>query len=103
MANGYRNSGGKTQGDDDSFNTFFNESVAGKYVPRSVFVDLEPTVIGKFCPFKTVSVCCCCCCLLLWFVCLFACNVVINLNIFVFPVRVLDKERLFSSVRPYRA
>lgn len=40
--------GGVTQGDDDSFNTFFNESVAGKYVPRSIFVDLEPTVIGKW-------------------------------------------------------
>ena len=39
---------GLTEGEDDSFNTFFNESVAGKYVPRSIFVDLEPTVVGKF-------------------------------------------------------
>jgi len=32
---------------DDSFNTFFSETGAGKHVPRAVFVDLEPTVIGK--------------------------------------------------------
>jgi tubulin alpha len=34
-------------GGDDSFNTFFAETGAGKYVPRAVFVDLEPTVIGN--------------------------------------------------------
>ena len=34
-------------GGDDSFNTFFSETGAGKHVPRGVFVDLEPTVIGK--------------------------------------------------------
>merc|ERR1711902_430620 len=28
---------------DDSFNTFFSETGAGKHVPRAVFVDLEPT------------------------------------------------------------
>eukprot|EP00461_Guttulinopsis_vulgaris_P000300 UN00300 len=38
---------------DDSFTTFFSESSSGKYVPRSVYVDLEPTVVdevrnGKF-------------------------------------------------------
>ena len=33
-------------GGDDSFNTFFTETGAGKHVPRAVFVDLEPTVIG---------------------------------------------------------
>jgi hypothetical protein len=33
-------------GGDDSFNTFFLETGAGKYVPRALFVDLEPTVIG---------------------------------------------------------
>jgi len=32
---------------DDSFNTFFSETGAGKYVPRAVFVDLEPSVIGE--------------------------------------------------------
>ncbi|KAB0368231.1 hypothetical protein FD755_019997 [Muntiacus reevesi] len=32
-------------GGDDSFNTFFSEMDASKHVPRTVFVDLEPTVI----------------------------------------------------------
>ena len=31
---------------DDSFNTFFSETGTGKHVPRAIFVDLEPTVIG---------------------------------------------------------
>lgn len=35
------------RGADDSFNTFFSETGAGKHVPRAVFVDLEPTVVGK--------------------------------------------------------
>ena len=34
-------------GGDDAFNTFFAETGAGKHVPRCVFIDLEPTVIGK--------------------------------------------------------
>lgn len=34
-------------GGDDSFSTFFSETGAGKHVPRAVFVDLEPSVIGK--------------------------------------------------------
>ena len=34
-------------GGDDSYNTFFSETGAGKHVPRAVFVDLEPTVIGE--------------------------------------------------------
>lgn len=34
-------------GHDDSFTTFFSDTRAGKYVPRAIFVDLEPTVIGK--------------------------------------------------------
>nr|CAD7262011.1 unnamed protein product [Timema shepardi] len=33
---------------DDSFNTFFSETGAGKHVPRAVFVDLEPTVVGEY-------------------------------------------------------
>lgn len=33
-------------GYDDSFTTFFSETGSGKYVPRAIFVDLEPTVIG---------------------------------------------------------
>lgn len=36
-----------TGGYDDSFTTFFNETGTGKYVPRAIFVDLEPTVIGE--------------------------------------------------------
>ena len=34
-------------GGDDSFNTFFSETGAGKHVPRAVFIELEPTVIDK--------------------------------------------------------
>ena len=33
--------------EDDSYNTFFAETSAGGHVPRAVFVDLEPTVIGE--------------------------------------------------------
>ncbi|XP_048822971.1 tubulin alpha-4 chain [Lagopus muta] len=32
---------------DDSFTTFFNETVSGKHVPRAVIVDLEPTVVDE--------------------------------------------------------
>ncbi|KAG2791586.1 Tubulin alpha chain, partial [Phytophthora cactorum] len=32
---------------DDSFSTFFSETGSGKYVPRAVFVDLEPTVCDE--------------------------------------------------------
>jgi tubulin alpha len=32
---------------DDSFNTFFSETGAGKHVPRTVFVDLEPSVVDE--------------------------------------------------------
>lgn len=32
----------------DSFNTFFHETKSGQHVPRAVFVDLEPSVIGLF-------------------------------------------------------
>jgi len=34
-------------GGDDSFTTFFSETGAGKHVPRTVMVDLEPTVIDE--------------------------------------------------------
>uniref|UniRef100_A0A8C3BEN1 Tubulin/FtsZ GTPase domain-containing protein n=1 Tax=Cairina moschata TaxID=8855 RepID=A0A8C3BEN1_CAIMO len=33
---------------DSSFGTFFSETGSGKHVPRAIFVDLEPTVIGKW-------------------------------------------------------
>ena len=32
---------------DDSFSTFFSETGTGKHVPRAIFCDLEPTVVGK--------------------------------------------------------
>ena len=32
---------------DDSFNTFFSETSGGKHVPRALFLDLEPSVVGK--------------------------------------------------------
>ena len=32
---------------DSSFGTFFNETGTGKYVPRAIFIDLEPTVVGE--------------------------------------------------------
>ena len=35
-------------GDDDSFNKFFSENDDGKYVPRAVFLDLEPHALGKY-------------------------------------------------------
>jgi len=38
---------GDTEGEDDAFNTFFSETSGGKHVPRSVFVDLEPTVVDE--------------------------------------------------------
>ncbi|KAL2636189.1 hypothetical protein R1flu_007668 [Riccia fluitans] len=34
-------------GGDDAFNTFFNETGAGKHVPRAVLLDLEPTVVDE--------------------------------------------------------
>jgi tubulin alpha len=34
-------------GGDDAFNTFFSETGAGKHVPRTVMVDLEPTVVDE--------------------------------------------------------
>ena len=34
-------------GGDDSFNTFFSETGAGKHVPRAIFLDLEPNVVDE--------------------------------------------------------
>ena len=39
---------------DDAFSSFFFETSSGKHVPRSVMVDLEPTVIGKICSTTTL-------------------------------------------------
>jgi len=33
--------------EDDSFQTFFTETGAGKFVPRSLMVDLEPTCVDE--------------------------------------------------------
>ena len=32
---------------DDSFNTFFHTGSSGHHVPRAVYVDLEPSVVGE--------------------------------------------------------
>lgn len=37
---------------DDSFNTFFAETSSGKHVPRAIFIDLEPSVVGMYLHFK---------------------------------------------------
>ncbi|KAF5395035.1 Tubulin alpha chain [Paragonimus heterotremus] len=44
---GLMNTDKNTDFTDDSFNTFFSETNAGKYVPRVVMVDLEPTVLDE--------------------------------------------------------
>jgi len=33
--------------EDQSFGTFFEQSGSGRYVPRSIYIDLEPTVIDE--------------------------------------------------------
>ena len=45
-------------GGDDAFNTFFSETGSGKHVPRTVFIDLEPTVVGAS-PSSLLSLPCC--------------------------------------------
>ena len=42
------NNEGGSNPTDDSFSTFFSETGAGKHVPRAVFIDLEPSVVGMF-------------------------------------------------------
>ena len=42
-----RMGGDSANSSDDSFSTFFSETGAGKHVPRAVFIDLEPSVVGK--------------------------------------------------------
>jgi tubulin alpha len=39
--------GAEAEEEDASVGTFFLESSAGKYVPRAIFIDLEPSVIGE--------------------------------------------------------
>ena len=38
---------GEAETSDHSFDTFFSETSAGKHVPRTVFADLEPTVVDE--------------------------------------------------------
>lgn len=38
---------------DSSFNTFFSETSNGKHVPRAIFIDLEPSVVGMKIIFST--------------------------------------------------
>ena len=45
--NGQVSSDKATGEGDDSINTFFSDTGSGKRVPRAIFVDLEPTVLGK--------------------------------------------------------
>ncbi len=33
----------------DTFNAFFAETGTGRFVPRTILVDLEPTVVGNVC------------------------------------------------------
>lgn len=32
---------------DDPFSTFFHTGSSGRHVPRAIYVDLEPTVVGE--------------------------------------------------------
>nr|AAA35351.1 alpha-tubulin 2 [Schizosaccharomyces pombe] len=45
--NGYMNPETASQNSDGGFSTFFSETGQGKYVPRSIYVDLEPNVIDQ--------------------------------------------------------
>lgn len=38
---------GSPSQNDDGFSTFFSETSAGKHVPRSLYIDLEPNVIDE--------------------------------------------------------
>lgn len=44
---------------EDPFNTFFNTGSSGRHVPRAIYVDLEPTVVGEqlwLCAFFTLLI-----------------------------------------------
>lgn len=43
-ADGRHNPDAGDIGEGGSFETFFTETSSGKYVPRSIFVDLDPSV-----------------------------------------------------------
>ncbi|GMM49459.1 alpha-tubulin [Starmerella bacillaris] len=44
---GYMSPHKKSTGREEDFSTFFSETGSGKYVPRAVYVDLEPNVIDQ--------------------------------------------------------
>ncbi len=46
-ADGHPDANAKDVGDGGSFETFFTETSNGKYVPRSIFVDLDPSPIDE--------------------------------------------------------
>lgn len=46
---------------EDPFNTFFNTGSSGRHVPRAIYVDLEPTVVGEgfgICLYVDSDLCC---------------------------------------------
>ena len=45
-ANGFMNSSAKNHS--NRIETLFYESKDSRYIPRSIFMDLEPTVVGKY-------------------------------------------------------
>jgi len=46
LPDGRPNPDAKELGEGGSYETFFTETGSGKYVPRSIFVDLDPSVCG---------------------------------------------------------
>lgn len=48
--NGLLSDSGFKRRSDDSYSTFFSETGHGKHVPRALYVDLEPSVIGTHAP-----------------------------------------------------
>ncbi|RCN37208.1 hypothetical protein ANCCAN_16909 [Ancylostoma caninum] len=36
-----------SKNENESFTTFFSETGNGRFVPRAIMVDLEPTVVGR--------------------------------------------------------
>jgi tubulin alpha len=45
---GFQTAGNLPCNANDYFGTFYMETTAGRYVPRAVLVDLEPSVIGMY-------------------------------------------------------
>ena len=47
MPDGWKSPDDTVEVGNDSLNTFFDEVYNGRQVPRAIFIDLEPTVIGE--------------------------------------------------------